>query len=84
MSNSYFEFNHKLFRSKHYQDDYAVLFLSVHQNAIDFELTRHNSLKVSRQGLDGEIKLSKTSIKLLSTPYMEKCKNYGKYIFSQF
>ena len=50
-----------------YYDKSYDLFLLVHQNT--FKPKKFHSIRVSRQGLDGELKMTKTSVKLLSKPH---------------
>ena len=82
-SNPYFESEARKRFAGIYFDDYSVLYLSVHQKIKDFEPNKYNSIKISRQGLEGRLKMFKTSVGLLSAPYMEKCDNYGKSLFYQ-
>ena len=72
----YFKFD------KHFQNFYDKrydMFLLVHQKTNTFRPNKFYSIRVSRQGLDGELKIIKTSIKLLSKPHMRKCKKLGIY-----
>ena len=49
------------------------LFLIIHQKTNKFKPNKFNSIRASRQGLDGELKMTKTSVKLLPTPHMQEC-----------
>ena len=57
-------------------DENTIIYALVHQNRKDFVANKQNSIKLSQQGLEGEFKFSKTSINLLSTPYMDQCNQY--------
>ena len=61
-----------------YYDKYYDLFLLVHQKINTFKPEKFHSIRVSRQGLDAELKITKTSVKLLSKPHMQECREKGK------
>ena len=44
----------------------------------EFKPIKQNSIILSRQGLEGELKLTKTTVILISMPYMSECKKYGE------
>ena len=51
----------------------------VHQNHKDFDLIKQNSIKLSRQGLEGELIFTKTAVNFISSPYMDECQHYGEF-----
>ena len=52
-------------------DKNTIIYVIIHQKSKHFVANKQNSIKLSRQGLEGELKFVKTSINLLSTPYMQ-------------
>ena len=57
-------------------DENTIIYVIIHQKSKHFVANKQNSIKLSRQGLEGELKFVKTSINLLSTPYMDQCTEY--------
>jgi hypothetical protein len=80
LSNPFFVYDHKLFKINNYPDNFSILYFMVNQASKSYELSKHNSIKISRQGLEGELKFTRSSVTLLTTPYMERCETYGKNI----
>ena len=67
-------------------DENTIIYFLFHQKSKHFVENKQNSIKLSRQGLEGELKFVKTSINLLSTPYMDQCNHHlGEftYIFTK-
>jgi hypothetical protein len=62
-----------------YYDRTYDLFLLVHQKTNALNRDKFNSIRISRQGLDGELKMTKTSVNLLSKPHMQQCRDRGKF-----
>ena len=60
----------------------VVIYVMVEQNFKQFESIEGNSIKLSRQGLEGELKFTKTAVNYISSPYMNECHHYGKFIYS--
>ena len=77
LRNSFFEFNS--FRHKRYIDDNVVIYAIVNQNTKYFEAIKENAIKLSRQGLEGELKFTTTKVNYITTPYMNECQYYGKF-----
>ena len=65
-------------------DDNSIIYVLIHQKSKHFVANKQNSIKLSRQGLEGELKFVKTSINLISTPYMDYCKLYFSEYFNIF
>ena len=63
-------------------DENLVYHIIIHQKSKHFVANKQNSIKLSRQGLEGELKFVKTSINLLSTPYMDQCEIYHGEFYS--
>ena len=79
--NSFFEFDLREYL-KILFDENSVIYVLIHQKNKHFVANKQNSIKLSRQGLEGEIKLMKTSVNLLSIPYMELCEDHGKFFIN--
>ena len=73
--NSFFEADLVLREEFKRIDFDSVIYYLVHQKSKYFKPIKQNSVKLSRQGLEGELKLTKTSINLISAPYMDQCYN---------
>ena len=61
-----------------YFDDYFGLYFSVNPKQ-DKCTYLETSFKTTRNSMNAELRFRKTSVKLLSTPYMKECHNYGKF-----
>ena len=62
-----------------YSSAYFVLFYSIFdKNRQIFEKMGTN-LKIRRTGMSARFRFSRTTVKMLSTPYTEKCENQGKF-----
>ena len=59
-------------------DDYFGLYFSVNQKHREMFANFETSFKSMQNSLNSELRFRKTSIELLSTPYMQECKQYGK------
>ena len=77
--NSFFEFNS--FNYKRFIDDNVVIYAIVNQNTKYFETIKENAIKLSRQGLEGELKFTTTKVNYITIPYMSECKHYGKCFY---
>ena len=56
---------------------YSVHYLFANEMTRKVIPRRETSIEFHRVGLESELNVRKTSIQLLSTPYMEFCTNYG-------
>ena len=80
--NSYFSLRMRDYIGLSLDEDINIYVL-IHQKSKHFVANKQNSIKLSRQGLEGELKFVKTSINLLSTPYMDQCNEYnGEFILT--
>ena len=59
-------------------DEYFGLYLFVNRKESKVDSNSENTLKSTRNSLNSELRFRKTSVELLSTPYMEKCRKYGQ------
>ena len=66
-------------------DDYFGLYFSVSPKHREMFVNFETSFKSMRNSLNSELRFRKTSVELLSTPYMQECKQYGKsFLIAQF
>ena len=77
--NSFFEFRSQFLNYHRFIDENTVIYALVHQNAKDFTPIKRNAIKLSRQGLEGELKLMKTAVNYITSPYMSECNQYGEF-----
>ena len=63
----------------YFYDNNYDLFLIVQQKTNTLKPNKFNSIRVSRQGLEGELKMTKKLVKLLTKPHMQECREQGKY-----
>ena len=61
-----------------YSDDYFGIYFSVNPKHREMFANFETSFKSMRNSLNSELRFRKTSVELLSTPYMKECKQYGK------
>ena len=61
-----------------YFEDYFGLYLFVNKHKTKLEMSSEKAFKSTRNSLNSELRFRKTSVELLSTPYMQECSNYGK------
>ena len=59
-------------------DEYFGLYLFVNRKESKVDSNSENTFKSTRNSLNSELRFRKTSVELLSTPYMEKCRKYGQ------
>ena len=59
-------------------DDYFGLYFSVNPKHREMFANFETSFKSTRNSLNSELRFRKTSVELLSTPYMQECKQYGE------
>ena len=74
-----------IFESQSYSrdlDESSVLYFIVHQNTKLFYPIKQNSVKLSRQGLEGELKIIKTAVNSITSPYMSECQHYCELILN--
>ena len=64
-----------------FSDDYFEFYLFVNKFKTRLEKNSKNVFKSTRNSLNSELRFRKTSVELLSTPYMQECKQYGKSTF---
>ena len=57
--------------------DYFKLNMFIYENRRKFEANGQSKLNYGRTGLNADLNFRKTSVDLLSTPYMQKCLKYG-------
>ena len=62
-----------------YFEDYFGLYFYVNSKSDKRLVKIENSLKSTRNSLNAELRFRKTSVELLSMPYMQKCIKYGMY-----
>ena len=67
-----------------YSEDYFGLYLFVNKHKTKLEMSSEKAFKSTRNSLNSELRFRKTSVELLSTPYMQECKQYGKSTFLNF
>ena len=71
MSLSRIEYLHILY------SDFFKFHLLINENRRKFEVNGQSKLNFKRTGLNADLNFRKTSVDLLSTPYMQKCLKYG-------
>ena len=62
-----------------YFDKYFGLYLFVDPKTRHISHNRDIAFKSTQKSLNAELKLTKSSVKLLGKPYMNECVNYGKF-----
>ena len=76
--NEYGEYNEPL---GVFSDDYFGLYFFVDKKETKLAMNSQKVFKSTRNSLNSELRFRKTSVELLSTPYMEVCIHYGKSIY---
>jgi len=61
-----------------YSDDYFVLHFFVNQMNKPLMTSKETSIQTKRIGLNARLKITTTHLRLISTPYMNECKENGK------
>ena len=64
-------------KSKLYSDDYFILYVFIDKMTKQWKPSKERALKISNVGFDGHLKITKTFVDLLSTPYMQFCGHQG-------
>ena len=63
---------------KEYSEDYFGIYFFISEPQTKLHFNPKNTFKSTRNSLNSELRFRKTSVELLSTPYMQECKPYGK------
>ena len=68
----------KLYNAQ-FNEDHSIIYINLNENGLKIEESKENNKRIFEFGTNVDLKFSRIKNKLLSSPHMEKCFEYGLY-----